>query len=100
MNAADFTVLLHEPSVEFVDLVAKTIFLHEGGLDPKQWETFTGKAKKAWKTEAPWDTDPNELCEHERDEYRTQALMVIEVVKDTLMKGTSDGNATKTSETA
>jgi hypothetical protein len=66
---------------ELVEKIAETIFLYDGGVDPERYEELIGKAKKAWKTDAPWDTNPNELCEWERDEYRTQAREVLKVLE-------------------
>jgi len=60
-----------------IDQVAQIIYHNEGGMDDSEWHEATGKYRKIWKTQEPWDTNPNELCEHERDEYRMQALEVL-----------------------
>jgi hypothetical protein len=66
---------------KLVEKVAKAIYLWESGMSPKEMEAATGKKKRKWKTDAPWDSQPEvELCEWERDEYRTQAREVIQLV--------------------
>jgi hypothetical protein len=62
---------------ELVEQIAEVIFQHAGGMYPHEYENIMGEKKKLWKTDAPWDTNPNELAEHERDEYRVQAQAVL-----------------------
>ncbi len=66
---------------ELVEEIAETIYRHKGGVVPDEYETVTGSKQKAWKTDAPWDTNPDELCEWERDEYRLQARAVLRVLE-------------------
>ncbi|MFI5300480.1 MAG: hypothetical protein ACHREM_20530 [Polyangiales bacterium] len=56
-----------------VERVAEAIYR---GLFPKAAEHAIGPTRD-WKTDAPWDTNPNELCEWERDEYRAAAICAI-----------------------
>ena len=75
---------MENPSDELIEKVAKAIYNYEGGLDPDEWEVATGCERKDWKTDAPWDTNPDELCEWQRDEYRTQARAVLKVLNEAL----------------
>lgn len=59
------------------DLIAETIYRHQGGVYPDEFETICGKKQRHWETDAPWDSRDDELCEHERDEYRVQADAVL-----------------------
>lgn len=74
----------HEDNVqldpEMVERGAEAIHRHEGGLgDDEDWKaTYGDKPRRLWKTDAPWDTNPNELCEWERDDYRAQARAAIQ----------------------
>jgi hypothetical protein len=63
---------------ELIEQVAEIIYRHKGGVAPDEYEAVIGEKQKEWKTDAPWDTNPDELCEHERDEYRTQARAVLD----------------------
>lgn len=66
---------------ELLEKVAETIFRNEGGMTPQEHADAMGKAQKAWKTDAPWDSQPEEeLCEWERDEYRHQAHAVLGIM--------------------
>jgi len=70
------TKMSHEESLvsaanERVERVAKAIYLALNG-DPEN-----GFPARWWKTDAPWDSNPNELCEWERDEYRAIARAAI-----------------------
>lgn len=63
---------------EFVDRVAQAIFHNGYGLSDEEHEIATGVKRKLWETAAPWDTNPDELAEHERDDYRIMAQAAIE----------------------
>jgi hypothetical protein len=65
---------------ELIEKVAEIIFRHRGGVAPEEYDII-GAKQKEWKTDAPWDTNPDELCEHERDEYRTQARAVLDYLR-------------------
>ena len=62
---------------DLVEKVAEAIYRNVGGVSPDEFEAVIGQPQRHWKTDAPWDTDPNELCEHERDEYRFQARAIL-----------------------
>lgn len=63
--------------------VAELIYMYEYGLNPEEYVEAVGKKKRAWKTGASWDSQPEiELCEWERDEYRLQAEKVLEFLKN------------------
>lgn len=64
-----------------VEEIAEIIYRHRGGIAPDEHEAVAGKPQKAWKTDAAWDTNPDELCEWERDEYRAQARAVLRVLE-------------------
>lgn len=67
---------------DLTEEIAQIIYLYNGGLHPEEYETITGNKKRLWKTNKSWDSQPEiELCEHERDEFRTQARMVVEYLK-------------------
>ena len=65
---------------DLVEEVAEAIYRHKGGIAPEEYEAATGKKQREWQTGAPWDTSPDELCEWERDEYRTQAEAVLKLI--------------------
>jgi hypothetical protein len=66
---------------ELVELVAEAIYRHDGGVTDEDYLRETGKPRRAWKTDKPWDSDPeHELCEWARDDYRMQAEAAIEIV--------------------
>lgn len=64
-----------------IEEVAETLYRHSSGMDDEQHELVEGKPRRAWKTAAPWDTNPDELCEWERDEYRIQARAVVALIE-------------------
>jgi len=66
---------------KLVERIAEAIYRHRGGISPEEYETIMGKKQRAWKTDAPWDTNPDELCEHERDDYRVEARAVLDVLR-------------------
>ncbi len=59
---------------EKVERVAQAIFEH---LPLEEYEVMTGGRRKLWKTDAPWDSNPNELTEHAREDYRSMAKAAI-----------------------
>jgi len=62
---------------EQVERVAEAIYHTSGGMTDEDYEAVMCKRRRVWKTDAPWDTNPDELAEHERDEYRTMAKAAI-----------------------
>jgi hypothetical protein len=69
------------PVNPLVELVAEAIYRNSGGLTDSEYLDAMGEARREWKTDKPWDSDPeNELCEHERDEYRLMAKAAIKAV--------------------
>lgn len=62
--------------------MAETIYKHEAGMTDEQYLDYQGFPRRAWRTGALWDTNPNELCEWERDEYRVQAEAIVRVLKE------------------
>lgn len=67
---------------QLIDRVAETIYRHDNGMTDEEHESFQGKPRRAWKTDAPWDSNPNELTEWERDEYRMQAEAVLRLLAE------------------
>jgi hypothetical protein len=66
-----------------IEKVAEIIYKHQGGLYPEEYENVNGHQQRFWKTDKPWDAQPElELCEWERDEYRLQAKKVLEYLRD------------------
>jgi hypothetical protein len=68
---------------ELIEIVAQAI--HRGtwtSIAPteEEYEKVIGYRPKLWKTDAPWDTNPAELAEHERDDYRNEAREVIRML--------------------
>lgn len=54
-----------------VDLVAETIYRHEGGSsNDEEWEMCHGEPIKAW----------NDIAEWQRDDYRIQAKAVLKLL--------------------
>jgi hypothetical protein len=72
-----------EAETALIERVAEAIFLAEYTFwcPLEEYEKLMGTKPKVWKTDAPWDTNPDELAEHERDEYRWQAEAAIAVMK-------------------
>jgi len=66
-----------------VERMAELIHRHEGGMgDDEDWRAIMGdQPRKLWKTDAPWDSNPAELTEWQRDDYRSQARAAFEVVE-------------------
>jgi hypothetical protein len=60
-----------------IDSVAEAIYHSHFGLGCVGYLLAHGDACKAWITSDAWDTNPEELCEHERDEYRDMAKAAI-----------------------
>lgn len=73
------TTLPAPPADDLVERVAEAIFLatYTGVAPLEDYERVVGIKPKVWKTDAPWDTNPGELAEHERDDYRWQAKAAI-----------------------
>jgi hypothetical protein len=67
-------------SQDLVEKVAETIYRYRA-CHPEEYEQVMGQPMKLWKTDAPWDTNPNELAEHERDDYRRQARAVLNLLQ-------------------
>jgi hypothetical protein len=70
----------HGPNLsqEWVEAVAEAIY-RNAACDPEEFERLMGEPMKEWKTNAPWDTNPNELTEHARDDYRRMARAAISI---------------------
>jgi hypothetical protein len=66
-----------------VERMAEAIHRHKGGMgDDEDWKAVMGdQPRKLWKTDAPWDSNPAELTEWQRDDYRAQARAAFEVVE-------------------
>jgi hypothetical protein len=68
--------------------IAKIIYDYEGGWYPEEYEACVGSPKPLW---GKWENEayvPNQLTEHERDDYRLQASKVIEFLeKHKALKG-------------
>jgi hypothetical protein len=65
---------------EIIEAVAEAIYRHSGGLTDDECQVALGHPRKLWKTDAPWDSNPEELCEWERDEYRMMAEAAIDAL--------------------
>ena len=65
---------------ELVERVAEAIYHVDGGMSDEDYLAETGEKRKLWKTDAPWDSNPEELAEHERDEYRMMAMAAIRAI--------------------
>ena len=59
------------------DHVAEAIYRNSGGLTDEDYLMVMGIPRLQWKTDAEWDTNPDELTEHERDDYRMMARAAI-----------------------
>lgn len=68
---------------ELVERVAEEIYRYQV-CEPEEYEEFTGKPMRVWRTDAPWDTNPNELREHERDDYRRMAMAAMKTMREVL----------------
>lgn len=66
---------------KLVEQVAQAIY-ERGTETPEEYKAITGNDKRLWKTDAPWDTNPNELAEHERDDYRSMARAALGAMSD------------------
>ena len=79
------TTLPAPPVDDLVERVAEAIFLarYTCVAPLEDYERIVGTKPKVWKTNAPWDTNPDELAEHERDDYRWMAKAAIEAMKGT-----------------
>jgi hypothetical protein len=72
---------------QVIERMAMAIFQNEGGLgDDEDWKAMYGdKPRKLWMTDAPWDTNPAELTEWQRDDYRAQARAALAIVREELV---------------
>jgi len=61
-----------------LDRVAEAIYHAHCGLNCDGYRAAHGAPCKRWRTDAPWDSNPDELCEHERDDYRAEAQAAID----------------------
>lgn len=68
---------------KLIEEMAEELYKFEGGIDPEEYLVVFGREKRRWRIEGvPWDLVPEEeLCEHERDEYRTQARVLLEFLE-------------------
>lgn len=62
--------------MNLIDEVAYTIYRNVA-CSPETYEEITGEKLKLWKTDAPWDRNPDELTEWQRDDYRRAARAVL-----------------------
>ena len=46
---------------------------------------YGDKPRKLWRTDAPWDANPEELTEWQRDDYREQARAALAIVREELV---------------
>ena len=76
---------------DLVEHVAEAIF-RNSVCDDEQYENIVGEPMKLWKTDAPWDTNPLELAEHERDDYRRMARSALIAIFEKMKTSTSKGN--------
>jgi len=61
-----------------VEAVAKAIYEEE----TSEWKEIYGKIPRIWRIQdTPWDSNDNELCEHERDDYRMMARAAIKAMR-------------------
>lgn len=65
---------------DLVERVAEAIYHVDGGMSDEEYFDATGQKRKLWKTDAPWDSNPDELAEHQRDDYRTMAMAAIRAI--------------------
>ncbi len=72
---------------QVIERMAVAIFRNEGGLgDDDDWKAVYGdKPRKLWRTDAPWDTNHEELTEWQRDDYREQARAALAIVREELV---------------
>lgn len=76
------------------DRVAEAIYRASPWNDPG----VTGHPQREWRIEGvPWDTDSDvQLCEHERDDYRSMARGVIDYLRTACEAIVRDGKASAT----
>jgi hypothetical protein len=72
------TAILTRWSQLTLDTIASAMYAAAPWADPE----FTGKPRRAWRIDGvPWDTDSDvQLCEHERDDYRTLARAATNLI--------------------
>jgi hypothetical protein len=62
-------------SEDFIEMIAEILYDTSVNI-------LTKEARKEWKSDAPWDSRPDEeLCEWERDDYRAMARAAVEAIK-------------------
>jgi hypothetical protein len=68
---------------DIIDKVAEIIYRTQGGCTyEEEFEILTGRKPRLWKTDLPWDSQPDlELCEWERDDYRHQARSILKFLE-------------------
>ena len=71
---------ISEIKTDLIEKVAEAIYYTEGGVTEEEFKIIFEQSRKLWKTDAPWDSNPNELHEHQRDEYRLQAKTAIDII--------------------
>lgn len=64
---------------DVIERVAEAIY-RNAVCEQEEYERVVGAPMKTWKTDGPWDTSPNELTEHERDDYRRMARAAIAAI--------------------
>ena len=68
--------------MNLIDRIAETIYRNSGGMTDDEYLQENGHPRREWQTDAPWDSNPDELCEWERDDYRMQAKAVMQLLQD------------------
>lgn len=75
-------LVLRSADPELIERVAEAIYRNAVSEpdDLAFYQAATGRDQpKVWKTSAPWDTNPDELTEHERDDFRRMARAALGV---------------------
>jgi hypothetical protein len=67
-------------NAELREKIAEAIYHVDGGMTDEDYFYATGEKRRLWKTDAPWDTNPDELAEHERDGFRMMAEAAFRAV--------------------
>jgi len=71
---------LYKDEDELIDMVAQAIYHYSGGLTDEDYIEVFGNPRPLWETAAPWDSNPNEIAEHERDDYRVEARAALKAL--------------------
>jgi hypothetical protein len=77
-------------TADMIDAMAEAIYRHDGGMTDEEYVAVQGKPRRAWKTDAAWDTNPDELTEWERDEYRIMATAAFVAFQEFEQKRRND----------